>query len=115
MLVAQIRDRFADGSGAFFDTAADADVLIKRPQDPTDNASPSGQSLTLSAFVTLAALTGAPEDQDAADALLARLAGLANARMAQALRLIHEDVARRWTIEDLAGKDFDDGGHPGPF
>lgn len=32
------------------------------------------------------------------------LAGLANARMAQALRLIHEDVARRWTIEDLARK-----------
>ncbi|REN20434.1 AraC family transcriptional regulator, partial [Mycobacterium tuberculosis] len=30
------------------------------------------------------------------------LAGLANARMAPALRLIHEDVARRWTIEDLA-------------
>lgn len=32
------------------------------------------------------------------------LAGLANARMADALRLIHEDVARRWTVEDLAKK-----------
>ncbi len=32
------------------------------------------------------------------------LAGLADPRMANALRLIHEDVARRWTIEDLASK-----------
>lgn len=32
------------------------------------------------------------------------LAGLAHPRMANALRLIHEDVARRWTIEELASK-----------
>lgn len=32
------------------------------------------------------------------------LAGLAHPRMADALRRIHEDVARRWTIEDLASE-----------
>ncbi|MFT4171156.1 MAG: AraC family transcriptional regulator [Rhodocyclaceae bacterium] len=32
------------------------------------------------------------------------LAGLADTRMAVALRLIHDDVARRWTIEELAGR-----------
>lgn len=30
------------------------------------------------------------------------LAGLADARMSKALRLIHEDISRRWTIESLA-------------
>lgn len=32
------------------------------------------------------------------------LAGLADARMAAALRLVHGDVSRRWTLEDLAGR-----------
>jgi AraC-like DNA-binding protein len=32
------------------------------------------------------------------------LAGLADARLSQALRHIHDDVARRWTIADLAAK-----------
>ncbi len=32
------------------------------------------------------------------------LAGVADSRMSAALRLIHEDVARRWTIQDLAGR-----------
>lgn len=35
--------RFVDPeSGALYDTAADAERLIRRPQDPTDNAVPSG-------------------------------------------------------------------------
>ena len=38
-----VLDRFADGRGGFFDTADDAERLWKRPQDPTDNATPSGQ------------------------------------------------------------------------
>ena len=33
---------FADGPGGFYDTAADAEQLILRPADPTDNATPSG-------------------------------------------------------------------------
>ena len=34
--------RFADGAGGFFDTADDAEQLVRRPQDPTDGPAPSG-------------------------------------------------------------------------
>lgn len=44
-LLDHVLDQFTDAeSGALFDTAADAEQLIRRPQDPTDNATPSGWS-----------------------------------------------------------------------
>ncbi|HEY7593004.1 MAG TPA: thioredoxin domain-containing protein [Actinophytocola sp.] len=51
---------FADESspGAFHDTADDADALVWRPSDPSDNASPSGASATASALLTASALVG---------------------------------------------------------
>jgi uncharacterized protein len=53
-------DRFADKSavGAFFDTADDAETLVQRPADPSDNASPSGASALASALLTASALVG---------------------------------------------------------
>ena len=33
-------DQFDDAASGFFDTAADAEALYTRPQDPTDNATP---------------------------------------------------------------------------
>ena len=48
-------------SGAFFDTAADAESLLTRPRDFWDNATPSGTSLATHVLITLWALTG--EDQ----------------------------------------------------
>jgi uncharacterized protein YyaL (SSP411 family) len=53
-------------NGSYFDTAADAEALVWRPQDPTDNASPSGVSLAAEAFTTLAALTGSVRYESAA-------------------------------------------------
>jgi len=50
--------RFADGKGGFFDTGDDAEVLVRRPRDPTDNATPSGASALAGALVTYSALTG---------------------------------------------------------
>ena len=42
-LLDHVLTRFADAeAGALYDTAADAEQLIRRPQDPTDNATPSG-------------------------------------------------------------------------
>ncbi|MBB5371628.1 MULTISPECIES: AraC family transcriptional regulator [unclassified Janthinobacterium] len=38
------------------------------------------------------------------EAMSGLLAGLSDTRMAVALRLIHADVARRWTVEDLASQ-----------
>ena len=45
-----IEEQFADGAGGFFDTAADAEALYTRPQDPTDNATPSGLSAAVHAL-----------------------------------------------------------------
>ncbi len=53
-----VLDRFADGEGGFFDTADDAERLWKRPQDPTDNATPSGEFAAAGALLSYAALTG---------------------------------------------------------
>ena len=50
--------QFDDGKGGFFDTAADAERLYARPQDPTDNATPSGLSATVHALRLLSELTG---------------------------------------------------------
>jgi uncharacterized protein YyaL (SSP411 family) len=47
-----------DEVGAFFDTAADAERLVTRPRDPTDNATPSGTSLAVELSLVLAELTG---------------------------------------------------------
>jgi uncharacterized protein len=59
-------ERFGDGQGGFFDTADDAQQLIRRPQDPTDGATPSGLSSLAAALVTLSALTARAAHRDAA-------------------------------------------------
>ena len=66
----------ADGS--YFDTAADAEELVWRPQDPTDNASPSGVSLAAEAFTTLASLTGSVRYETAAEQALQASATIAD-------------------------------------
>lgn len=68
---------FGDGSGGFFDTADDAEKLFSRPQDPTDNATPSGRSAVASALVTYAALTGSRRHRTAAEGALSPVAVLA--------------------------------------
>ena len=53
-----IMTAFDDGGSGFFDTAADAERLYTRPQDPTDNATPSGLSAAIHALALLGELTG---------------------------------------------------------
>jgi uncharacterized protein len=65
-LLAVIMEQFDDPAGGFFDTAADAEQLYARPQDPTDNATPSGLSTAVHALRLMAELTG--EDRYAARA-----------------------------------------------
>ncbi len=50
-----------DSTGAFFDTASDAEQLITRPRDITDNAMPSGTSLAVDLLLHLADLTNDDE------------------------------------------------------
>lgn len=57
-------------SGALYDTAADAERLIRRPQDPTDNATPSGWSAAAGALLGYAAHTGSERHRTAAERAL---------------------------------------------
>ena len=61
---------FADGTGGFFDTGDDAEPLVRRPKDPTDNAAPSGSSALAAALVTYSALTGSGTHRRAAEQAL---------------------------------------------
>ena len=61
---------FADGDGGFFDTADDAEQLIRRPKDPTDNAAPSGPSAIAHALLTYSALVGSLRHREAAESAL---------------------------------------------
>ncbi|MFF2516355.1 thioredoxin domain-containing protein [Streptomyces sp. NPDC058086] len=70
-LLDQVIVQFADPeSGALYDTAADAERLIRRPQDPTDNATPSGWSAAAGALLSYAAQTGAEPHRAAAERAL---------------------------------------------
>ena len=62
--------RFPTGAGGFFDTADDAEKLVTRPADPTDNATPSGVSSLCAALVSYSGLSGETSYREAADAAL---------------------------------------------
>ncbi|MGH8825091.1 MAG: thioredoxin domain-containing protein [Jiangellaceae bacterium] len=67
--------RFTAADGGLYDTADDAIdqrlAGIRRPQDPTDNATPSGRSAAAGALLTFAALTGSGVHREAAERALA--------------------------------------------
>ena len=63
-------EHFPTGQGGFFDTADDAEKLVTRPADPTDNATPSGLAALAAGLVAYAALSGETRYREAADAAL---------------------------------------------
>jgi uncharacterized protein YyaL (SSP411 family) len=65
---------FGDGTGGFYDTADDAEQLVTRPADITDNATPSGVSAIATALVAYSALTGDTKYREAAEAALSTVA-----------------------------------------
>jgi len=70
-LLDHVLARFVDAeTGSLYDTAADAEKLIRRPQDPTDNAAPSGWSAAAGALLSYAAQTGAEPHRTAAERAL---------------------------------------------
>ena len=74
-LVTEMLTAFWDeASGAFFDTAAEQEQLVARPQDVTDNAIPSGTSLAVDVLLRAGMLLGETSWIDRARATLARLA-----------------------------------------
>ncbi|MGW7260112.1 thioredoxin domain-containing protein [Streptomyces sp. NPDC054834] len=71
LLLGHVLTRFTDPeTGALYDTAADAERLIRRPQDPTDNAAPSGWTAAAGALLGYAAHTGSEAHRTAAEKAL---------------------------------------------
>lgn len=70
-LVDLILDRFTAEDGSLYDTAHDAEQLIRRPQDPTDTAAPSGWTAAAGALLSYAAHTGSQAHRTAAERALA--------------------------------------------
>ncbi|MEU6200579.1 thioredoxin domain-containing protein [Streptomyces sp. NPDC047061] len=69
-VLARFTDQESPESGALYDTAADAEQLIRRPQDPTDNATPSGWTAAAGALLGYAAHTGSEPHRTAAERAL---------------------------------------------
>lgn len=65
-----VLDQFVAEGGALYDTAHDAETLIRRPQDPTDNATPSGWTAAAGALLSYAAHTGSEAHRTAAEGAL---------------------------------------------
>ncbi|MFF4156469.1 thioredoxin domain-containing protein [Streptomyces sp. NPDC001678] len=70
LLLGTVLDHFTGPDGALFDTADDAETLIRRPQDPTDNATPSGWTAAAGALLSYAAYTGSARHREAAEKAL---------------------------------------------
>ncbi|MFJ6655275.1 thioredoxin domain-containing protein [Streptomyces sp. NPDC091377] len=71
LLLDHVLARFTDPeTGALYDTAVDAEQLIRRPQDPTDNATPSGWTAAAGALLGYAAQTGSEPHRTAAERAL---------------------------------------------
>jgi len=69
-------EHFRDGRGGFHDTADDAERLMARPADPTDNATASGLSALAAGLVTYSALTGENSYREAAQRALETVAAV---------------------------------------
>ncbi|WP_431774589.1 thioredoxin domain-containing protein [Streptomyces cucumeris] len=71
LLLDTVLRHFTAEDGTLFDTADDAEALIRRPQDPTDNAAPSGWTAAAGALLSYAAVTGSTRHREAAERALA--------------------------------------------
>ncbi|MGW3293902.1 thioredoxin domain-containing protein [Streptomyces xiamenensis] len=65
-LLETVLAHFATPDGALYDTADDAERLIRRPQDPSDGATPAGWTAAAGALLSYAAYTGSERHREAA-------------------------------------------------
>ncbi|MER7310184.1 thioredoxin domain-containing protein [Streptomyces halstedii] len=65
-----VLERFTGEHGQLYDTADDAERLIRRPQDPTDSATPAGWTAAAGALLSYAAHTGSEAHRTAAEGAL---------------------------------------------
>ncbi len=106
-IIAKFWDASAD---AFFDTASDAEKLVTRPRDVTDNALPSGTSLTIELLLLLDDLFALPEYSERARRGLETVAEpMTRYPTAFGHALGAADLASRGAIEvAIAGRTADD-------
>ncbi|WP_254052125.1 thioredoxin domain-containing protein [Aeromicrobium sp. A1-2] len=76
-LLDRVVDRFVDPDGGFFDTADDAEALVVRPKDASDNAYPAGTSAAAVALIAFAAVTGEHRYRAAAESAIASASSIA--------------------------------------
>ncbi|BBA99754.1 hypothetical protein RVR_6509 [Actinacidiphila reveromycinica] len=84
LLLDTVLARFTAPDGTLYDTADDAEALIRRPQDPTDNAVPSGWNAAAGALLSYAAHTGSERHRTTAE----RALGVVGALAARAPRFV---------------------------
>ncbi|UGY93345.1 thioredoxin domain-containing protein [Streptomyces gobiensis] len=84
ILLDAVLRHFTAADGTLYDTADDAERLIRRPQDPTDGATPSGWTSAAGALLTYAAYTGSSRHREAAE----RALGVVKALSGRAPRFI---------------------------
>ncbi|MFE7708233.1 thioredoxin domain-containing protein [Streptomyces sp. NPDC057486] len=65
-----VLQHFTGEGGQLYDTADDAEQLIRRPQDPTDSATPAGWTAAAGALLSYAAHTGSEAHRAAAESAL---------------------------------------------
>lgn len=65
-----VLQHFTGEGGQLYDTADDAEQLIRRPQDPTDSATPAGWTAAAGALLSYAAHTGSEAHRTAAEGAL---------------------------------------------
>ncbi|MEU0631557.1 thioredoxin domain-containing protein [Streptomyces sp. NPDC005989] len=65
-----VLQHFTGEGGQLYDAADDAEQLIRRPQDPTDNATPAGWTAAAGALLSYAAHTGSEAHRTAAEGAL---------------------------------------------
>ncbi|MCM2577843.1 thioredoxin domain-containing protein [Streptomyces meridianus] len=78
LLLDTVLRHFTAEDGSLFDTADDGEALIRRPQDPTDNAVPSGWTAAAGALLSYAAGTGSERHREAAERALGVVKALAS-------------------------------------
>ncbi len=76
-LAGQMMERFGDEQGGFFDTPVEAQMVLVRPKDLQDNATPSGNALATQALLKLAAFSGKQHYRELAEASLQRVSRMA--------------------------------------
>jgi uncharacterized protein YyaL (SSP411 family) len=109
---ATVRWFWDDATGAFYDTASDAEALITRPREVTDNAVPSGTSLAVDLLLRLAEVGHDPELRRRADWVLETLAepmtryGVAFGHLLQACDMSVHGAVEVAIVGEMASPDF---------